>query len=68
MRQPGGMKYIVEAIKLMSLQHEDHIKDYDPTSGADNARRLTGLHETASWVLTNFCRTSASIKLITFNL
>ena len=48
MRQPGGMKYIVEAIKLMSLQHEDHIKDYDPTSGADNARRLTGLHETAS--------------------
>jgi len=48
MREDGGMKYIEEAIEKLSLRHDWHIKQYDPTGGVDNARRLTGLHETAS--------------------
>jgi len=48
MRQPGGMKYINEAIERMSHKHAEHIKAYDPNEGEDNKRRLTGLHETAS--------------------
>lgn len=31
----------------MSKRHDTHIKAYDPLDGAANARRLTGLHETA---------------------
>jgi len=42
------MKHIVEAIEKMSTKHDEHIAEYDPTQGVDNARRLTGLHETAS--------------------
>ena len=26
----------------------EHIREYDPTGGKDNERRLTGLHETSS--------------------
>jgi len=48
MREDGGMKHIEEAIEKLSLRHDWHIKKYDPTGGVDNARRLTGLHETAS--------------------
>lgn len=48
MREDGGMGKIEDAIKKLSLRHEWHIKQYDPHGGEDNARRLTGLHETAS--------------------
>ena len=43
-----NFRYIEEAIDLLSKHHERHIKAYDPNSGADNKRRLTGLHETSS--------------------
>ena len=39
---------IEEAIERMSKQHSRHIAAYDPNQGKDNARRLTGLHETSS--------------------
>merc|ERR1711982_138014 len=42
-----GMKAINEYIEKMSTRHDDHIRYYDPNEGKDNARRLTGLHETA---------------------
>lgn len=48
MREPGGMAAIIKAIDAFSLKHKEHIEAYDPSKGADNARRLTGLHETAS--------------------
>lgn len=44
MRKEGGMKHIEEAIKKLEGRHEEHIAVY----GADNAMRLTGLHETGS--------------------
>merc|ERR1712227_645438 len=43
----NGMKAINEYIEKMSQRHDDHIRYYDPNEGKDNARRLTGLHETA---------------------
>jgi len=49
MRSEGGMRAIEEAIQRLSLKHEDHLWAYDPNEGADNRRRLTGLHETASF-------------------
>ncbi|XP_018023649.1 glutamine synthetase-like isoform X2 [Hyalella azteca] len=48
MRQPGGMKYIEDAIEKLSGAHVAHIRAYDPHDGKDNARRLTGSHETSS--------------------
>jgi glutamine synthetase len=48
MREDGGIDAIENAIAKMSLKHAAHIKAYDPNDGADNARRLTGLHETSS--------------------
>jgi len=48
MRQDGGIKEIHDAIGKLSRRHNWHIKQYDPTGGVDNARRLTGLHETAT--------------------
>jgi len=48
MREAGGMPHIIKAIEAMSTKHKEHIAAYDPTQGADNARRLTGRHETAS--------------------
>lgn len=48
MRQPGGIKAIHEAIEKLSKRHKEHIKAYDPHDGQDNARRLTGRHETSS--------------------
>jgi len=48
MREEGGMAHIEDAIEKLSKRHKHHITQYDPTGGVDNARRLTGLHETAS--------------------
>ena len=39
---------IWKAISQLEKRHPEHIKAYDPSGGLDNARRLTGLHETAS--------------------
>jgi glutamine synthetase len=47
MRKPGGFKHIEDAIEKMSKVHQRHIEAYDPSGGEDNARRLTGRHETA---------------------
>lgn len=48
MREKDGMKHIEEAIKRLSARHSYHIKNYDPSQGEDNKRRLTGKHETAT--------------------
>jgi len=48
MREDGGMREIEGAIDRLALRHDWHIKQYDPSGGLDNARRLTGEHETAS--------------------
>ncbi|XP_028966824.1 glutamine synthetase 2 cytoplasmic [Galendromus occidentalis] len=47
MRNPGGISAIMAAVEKLSKRHEQHIKAYDPSEGRDNARRLTGAHETA---------------------
>jgi hypothetical protein len=41
-------RYIEQAIERLSKRHKDHIVMYDPHGGADNSRRLTGLHETST--------------------
>ena len=41
-------RVIEEAIERMSKHHARHIAAYDPNQGKDNARRLTGRHETSS--------------------
>jgi len=46
MREDGGIDVINAAVEKLSKRHDYHIKNYDPSNGADNARRLTGLHET----------------------
>jgi len=48
MREEGGLTAIESAIDKLSKHHIRHIKAYDPNEGKDNARRLTGLHETSS--------------------
>lgn len=48
MRKDGGIKYIEEAMPKLEARHAYHIRSYDPKGGKDNARRLTGLHETSS--------------------
>lgn len=47
MRKPGGISSILTAIERLSKRHQEHIRAYDPSGGQDNARRLTGAHETA---------------------
>ena len=47
MREEGGMDHIIAAIEKMESKHKEHIEAYDPSGGKDNARRLTGAHETA---------------------
>lgn len=42
MREVGGLDKITHACKLLEAMHEEHIKIY----GDDNAKRLTGKHET----------------------
>lgn len=44
----GGLKAIYAAIEALSKRHKEHIEAYDPRGGLDNARRLTGRHETAN--------------------
>ncbi|KAI0232233.1 Glutamine synthetase [Lamellibrachia satsuma] len=48
MREKGGLKVIETAIEKLSTKHKEHICAYDPNGGSDNARRLTGFHETSS--------------------
>ncbi|XP_040013621.1 glutamine synthetase-like [Xiphias gladius] len=48
MREERGLQYIEEAIEKLRKKHSKHIRVYDPRGGQDNARRLTGLHETSS--------------------
>ncbi|OPJ76887.1 glutamine synthetase isoform B [Patagioenas fasciata monilis] len=48
MREDGGLKHIEEAIEKLSKRHQYHIRAYDPKGGLDNARRLTGFHETSN--------------------
>uniref|UniRef100_A0A1I8F415 Glutamine synthetase n=1 Tax=Macrostomum lignano TaxID=282301 RepID=A0A1I8F415_9PLAT len=38
MRQPGGMKVMIEAIEKLGKRHASHIRAYDPHGGADNKR------------------------------
>ncbi|CAL8092909.1 unnamed protein product [Calicophoron daubneyi] len=44
----NGIKAIEDAVEKLSVKHMDHIRVYDPKEGMDNARRLTGRHETSS--------------------
>uniref|UniRef100_A0A2I3H2M1 Glutamine synthetase n=1 Tax=Nomascus leucogenys TaxID=61853 RepID=A0A2I3H2M1_NOMLE len=46
--EDNGLKYIEKAIKKLSKRHQYHIRAYDPKGGLDNARRLTGFHETSN--------------------
>ena len=48
MRERDGMNEIYAGIEKLSKRHRYHISQYDPTHGLDNARRLTGKHETAT--------------------
>ena len=48
MRAENGITEIKKAIEKLSKRHDIHIKAYDPRQGQDNARRLTGKHETSS--------------------
>lgn len=43
MRENGGLKVILDAMKKLEKRHDDHIKYY----GAHNEERLTGMHETS---------------------
>lgn len=45
---PVSSRYIEEAIEKLSKRHQYHIRAYDPKGGLDNARRLTGFHETSN--------------------
>jgi glutamine synthetase len=49
MRGKNGINHIYDAIKKLEQYHGEHLKLYDPTQGRDNKRRLTGVHETASY-------------------
>ena len=48
MREKGGLAVIEAAMAKLEKNHLKHIERYDPSGGADNARRLTGRHETSS--------------------
>ncbi|XP_051232921.1 glutamine synthetase [Dicentrarchus labrax] len=48
MREDGGLKVIEESIERLAKRHRYHIRAYDPKGGLDNARRLTGHHETSN--------------------
>lgn len=48
MRAKGGIAEIEAAMPKLDKNHIKHISKYDPSGGADNARRLTGKHETSS--------------------
>lgn len=44
MREPDGIKYIIDACEKLSKKHIEHINVY----GIDNDKRLIGKHETSS--------------------
>jgi glutamine synthetase len=46
MREKGGMKYIIEACDKLSKVQDKHLEAY---GGEENKKRLTGIHETASY-------------------
>ena len=48
MREAGGLAVIEAAMPKLAKSHAKHLAKYDPSGGADNARRLTGQHETSS--------------------
>ena len=48
MRSENGIVEIEKAIEKLALNHKAHIRAYDPKDGMDNARRLTGFHETSN--------------------
>ncbi|KAH9401583.1 hypothetical protein TYRP_016979 [Tyrophagus putrescentiae] len=48
MREAGGLAVIETAMPKLAKNHAKHLAKYDPSGGADNARRLTGQHETSS--------------------
>ena len=48
MREKGGLAEIEAACKRLEKNHAKHIVKYDPSGGVDNARRLTGKHETST--------------------
>lgn len=41
-------RFIEESIEKLGRRHNYHIRAYDPKGGLDNARRLTGYHETSN--------------------
>lgn len=45
MRSDGGYKHILDAIQKLEKKHDFHMKHY----GEGNRKRMTGLHETASF-------------------
>lgn len=47
MREEGGLTAIEAAIEKLGKRHLTHIKNYDPSGGEDNKRRLTGNFETS---------------------
>lgn len=44
---PQGFEAMQLAVRKLEARHMEHIAAYDPKGGLDNARRLTGLHETS---------------------
>uniref|UniRef100_A0A674N8B6 Glutamine synthetase n=1 Tax=Takifugu rubripes TaxID=31033 RepID=A0A674N8B6_TAKRU len=48
MREDGGLTAIEDSIEKLGKRHSYHIRAYDPKGGLDNARRLTGRHETSN--------------------
>uniref|UniRef100_A0A8C6LGU3 Glutamine synthetase n=1 Tax=Nothobranchius furzeri TaxID=105023 RepID=A0A8C6LGU3_NOTFU len=48
MREEDGLKVIEDSIERLGKRHMYHIRAYDPKGGLDNARRLTGHHETSN--------------------
>ena len=45
MRTKGGYNHIIHAVDKLSMKHDLHMKHY----GKNNEKRMTGLHETASY-------------------
>ena len=61
MRNKNGINFIYEAIEKLKEKHAEHIRVY----GVDNAKRLTGLHETSSMDTFSFgvANRGASIRI-----
>ena len=48
MREENGLKYTEEGTEKLSKGQQCHIRAYEPKGAVDNARRLTGFHETSN--------------------